>query len=282
MPIIDAHVHLWSHDKSRYPDIGWRTNGRSTLPEVDGSADLLVEAMNRSGVAWALNVQVPWYGEDNRYHQDVVKRFSGRFAFLAVIDLDTPGAAERLERITAEDGARGLRIHLVEQDRPAKVAAGAHDEVLAMALRLDVPVQFLGRAETMHAVRRVVGAFDGLKVVIDHQCLPDPSHAPDYAPWDDFFALADYPHSYVKVSAQSAVSKAPYPFADLHGFTERLIESFGPARCMWGSDWPLLRQNLDYEQTLAITRDHLPFLSGDDLQQVLSGTAAALWKPLGA
>ena len=66
MPIIDGHVHPWSHDMHRYPDIAWREDGESRLPPHDGSAARLVELMDRSGVAYALNVQVPWYREECR------------------------------------------------------------------------------------------------------------------------------------------------------------------------------------------------------------------------
>lgn len=50
MTIIDAHVHLWSHDKARFPDIGWRTNAQRTLPKVHGLAGLLVAAVDAAGV----------------------------------------------------------------------------------------------------------------------------------------------------------------------------------------------------------------------------------------
>ncbi len=281
MTIIDAHIHLWSHDHTRYPDKGWRANGQSTLPPNDGTAERVVAMMDESGVAWALNVQVPWYEEDNRYHHDAVTRFPGRFSFLAVVDLDTPGAGDRLTAMVETERAQGVRIHLVEPGRTEKVCAGAHDDVLAAAARAGIPVQFLARdASQLDAAWHVARHFDGLKVVIDHLCHPDPSHAPDYTPWAPFFGLASYPAAYVKVSLQVNCSKAAFPFADLHGFQRRTLEAYGVDRCMWGSNYPLFPDRYRYDDILAVVRDHLPGLSTADKARLLGGTAASLWQPI--
>jgi predicted TIM-barrel fold metal-dependent hydrolase len=71
--IIDAHVHLWSHDHAHFPDRGWTELRDSGLPKADGTAERLVALMDAAGVAFALNVQVPWYGEECRFpnHQRV-------------------------------------------------------------------------------------------------------------------------------------------------------------------------------------------------------------------
>ncbi len=278
MPIVDAHIHLWSHDMDRYPDIAWREDGESRLPKVYGEADRIVEHMDAHGVAFALNVQVPWYREDNRYHLDAVQRYPGRFAFLAVMNLDPEGIGDRYRKLAEELSATGFRIHHNEIDR---VVAGEFDALLEAGRELGHPLQFLGRAEHMGKLRQVIARFDGLKVVIDHLAHPNPAMAPEYADWADFFKLAEYPLSYVKVSLQVNCSKAPWPHRDLHGFTQRVLDAWGARRCMWGSNYPLIPETVSYDQVLAIVRDELPFLTGEDKDWVLGGTAASLWQPIG-
>ncbi|MCC7495004.1 MAG: amidohydrolase [Fimbriimonadaceae bacterium] len=276
MPIIDAHIHLWSHDMARYPDIAWREAGNSRLPAVDGSAGRLVAAMDAAGVAYALNVQVPWYREDNRYHLDSVATYPGRFAFLAVMDLDRPGVAERFEQAHGTLGAQGFRVHYQEIE---PFAAGKFDDLLTVARRLDVPLQFLGQTAQIPALTQVLARCEGLKVVIDHLLHPNPVASPEYAAWDGFFALAQLPTVYVKVSLQVNCSKAPYPHRDLHDFTKRVLDAFTPQRCMWGSNYPLIPEGVSYQQVLDIVRTELPFLAGEELAAVLGGTAATLWQP---
>lgn len=275
MTIVDAHIHLWSTDLTQYPDIALRQTGKSELPPADGRAERIVEAMDGSGVAFALNVQVPWFREDNSYHLDAVRRFPGRFAFLAVMDLDTPGAGARYERFHHELGARGFRLHYDELD---KVLDGTLDDLLQAALRLDAPVQFLGQHRHMAGIREMIRRYDGLRVIIDHLCHPNPGCAPDYTEWADYFAIGEYERAYVKVSLQVNQSKAPWPYRDLHGFTKRTIDRFTPQRCMWGSNFPLIPDTVTYDEILAVVRDHLDWLSADERASVLGGTALGLWE----
>jgi predicted TIM-barrel fold metal-dependent hydrolase len=280
--IVDGHVHLWSHDRERFPDRGVAAGGKSQLPAPDGTAERLVKLMDEAGVAWALNVQVPWYAEDNRYHHDAVRRFPGRFSFLAVSDLDRPGAGERLTAMVAREAAQGVRIHLTEAGRDQRLAAGDHDDVLAAAHRAGIPVQFLiPRPNQIPAVMAALRRFDGLKVVIDHLCHPNPRFAPEYTAWQPLFDLARYERAYVKVSLQANCSQAPFPFADLHGFEQRTLECYGPARCLWGSNYPLIPEKVTYAQTLAVVKDHLPWLGADELEWILGRTARELWRPVG-
>jgi predicted TIM-barrel fold metal-dependent hydrolase len=191
-----------------------------------------------------------------------------------------PGAGERFEHSVAHNRAQGVRIHLVEPGRVEKVCGGAHDDVLATALRLDVPVQLLaGTADQLVAAEYIARHFDGVRIIVDHLCHPNPKFAPDYAAWAPFFALARYPRSYVKVSLQCECSHAPFPFTDLHGYEKRTLEAFTPQRCMWGSNYPLIPERYRYEQILSVVRDHLPGLDEAERARVLGGTAAELWSP---
>src|SRR5262245_36667248 len=98
--IIDSHVHLWHQDAVRYPHRPWLG---MPLPPHNGTGDRLIELMDRAGVAVAINVQVPWYGEDNRYHHDVDRRFPRRTALLGVIDPALRDAPDRLERMVRSE-----------------------------------------------------------------------------------------------------------------------------------------------------------------------------------
>ena len=54
--------------------------GEELPADFRGSADWLVQLMDEHGVLGALLVQGLWYGEDNRYFHDAVRRYPGRFA----------------------------------------------------------------------------------------------------------------------------------------------------------------------------------------------------------
>ena len=274
--VFDAHVHIWSADRDRFPMVP----GRERPAEPDGSAEALLREMDAAGVGAALLVQTPWLGEDNRYLVDAGRRFPGRFVSLGWLeDPLAADAPDRLRRQYGADGCRGVRLHLTDARVNAGVLDGRADPLLRAAAGLGVPVQFLNRPPTHPTVLAVARRFPDLELVVDHLGHPDPKDAPDYPGMAPFFALAAHPRVYVKVSNHVLHSTRPAPWTDLHAFQGRVLERFGPRRLMWGSNWPMQLPSPDYGERLRAVSEHLPGLSAGDRAWVLGGTARSLWPP---
>jgi len=274
--IFDAHVHIWSQDRVKYP----RVAGRERPVEHDGSAETLIRLMDESGVTAALLVQTPWLGEDNRYFVDSMRRFPGRFAALGWLeDPLAADAPERVERQHREDGFRGVRLHLTDARVNEGVLAGKADPIFRKARELGIPVQFLNRTPTHPTILGVAGRFPDLTIVVDHLGHPFPEEAPAFPSSETFFALAQHPNVYAKVSNHVLHSRAPYPWADLHDYQRRTIDAFGPRRLMWGSNWPMQVPDPSYQQRLDAVALHLPGLSAEGRTWILGGTAFSLWSP---
>jgi L-fuconolactonase len=279
--IFDAHVHIYSADRQKYPQVA----GRERPIEPSGSAEALLAELDRHGVAAALLVQSRWLSEDNRYLVEAMHTYPGRFAALGVVE--DPLAADapaRLRRQYEEDGFRGVRLHLFP-DVDEGVRAGAADPLIQEARRLGVPVQFLNRIPTHPTILGVARRFPDLPVVVDHLGHPEKAEAPDYASSAVFFSLAAQPNVYVKMSSHQLHSAQEFPWADLDDFQRRTIDAFGPRRLMWGSNWPVPTAiNPPYTQRLDTIRHHLPAfqeLTADEQAWILGRTALSLWQPVG-
>jgi L-fuconolactonase len=277
MDIYDAHVHIWSADRQRYPMVA----GRERPLEHDGSAEALLREMDATGVATALLVQTPWLGEDNRYFVDALRRYPGRFVALGWLeDPVAPDAAERVQRQYDEEGFRGVRLHLTDARVNEGVLAGKADPLFRKAQRLGIPVQFLNRVPTHPTILAVAQQFPDLTIVVDHLGHPLVEEAPGFASSEPFFQLAEYRGVHVKVSNHVISSKAPYPWADLHAYQQRMFDAFGPRRLMWGSNWPMQVPEVPYRLRLDAVRHDLPAftsLTPEDQAWVLAGTARSLW-----
>jgi L-fuconolactonase len=279
MTIIDTHVHLWHQDRERYPNKLWV---QGALPPHDGTAERLVDLMDRAGVTAALNVQVPWYGEDNRYHHEVTAKFPNRFALLGVIDPALRDSSERLARMVRLEGAQGVRIHFNEPGRREQVVEGKFDRVLTRAGELGVPVQFLARMPDMYAVRCAAEAFPRTSFIVDHLGHPDLTEGPPYPSAREFFDLGTLPNVYVKVSLLCDHSRKRYPYPDVQDYVRRTLDSFGAARLMWGSNFPLIPEvrtdePVDYRRSLNLVREEWPWLDEADKEWILGKTALSLW-----
>ncbi len=280
MPIVDAHIHLWHQDATRYPNKPWVMG---TLPDIDGTAERLVAAMDEAGVDWALNVQVPWYGEDNRYHRDVVARYPGRFALLSVLDdLESEDAVQRLDRQVREEGSLGFRIHFCEPGRREQALAGVFDPLLARSGELGTVVQLLSWMEDLPAIRRMAEAFPQTVFVIDHLCHADVTEGPPFASARPLFELGRMDNVYMKVSLLCDLSAMDYPYPDVQAFVQELLQHWPARRLMWGSNYPLIpevrtEQPVDYKRSLELVRSDWPWLAEQDKEWILGRTAETLF-----
>ena len=278
--IIDSHVHLWHQDSERYPNTPWV---QGSLPKHDGTAERLVQLMDEVGVTAALNVQVPWYGEDNRYYHEMASKFAGRLSLLGVVDPVLADAPAKLDRMLREEGAQGLRIHLNEPGRRQQVQHGSCDPVIALAGELGVPVQFLARMGDMEVVRRCAEKHSRTAFVVDHLGMPDLTERPPYPSASGLFALGDLPNVYVKVSLLCDHSRECYPYPDVQEFVRHALGTFGAQRLMWGSNFPLVPElrtdePVNYRRSLDLVRQEWLWLDEEDKDWILGKTAVSLWK----
>ena len=275
---FDAHVHIWADDRAAYPQVA----GAERPLDMRGSAETLVALLDEHAIAGALLVQVPWYGEDNRYYVDAMRRYPGRFAALGYLpDPLAPDAPGKLRRQHDEDGFRGIRLHLVHERIVAGVGAGAGDPLIRAAVALGVPVQFLIRDPAHHALVGALAArFPGGAFVIDHLGHPVPGEGYPYPSSRDFFACGALPNVYAKVSLHYLLSTQAYPWADLHDYQRLTLEAYGAERLMWGSNYPMELPEAPYRERLAAVSEASPFLGPEERSWILGRTARSLWTPV--
>ncbi len=56
-----------------------------------------------------------------------------------------------------------------------------------------------------------------------------------------------------------------------------MLEAFGPARLMIGSDWPVCTLAGNYAAVIGVVRHHIAALSASEQTAILGGTAARIY-----
>lgn len=277
-PRFDAHVHIWSDDRTAYPQVP----GKERPVEMGGSVEQLLGYMDEHDISGALLVQTPWYGEDNRYFVDAMHRFPGRFAALGYLpDPLAPDAPEKLRYQYAEESFRGIRLHLLDDRITDSVAGGKADPLVRQAVELGVPIQFLIREPDRHAVvQNLAQRFPDGVFIIDHLGHPPPGEGYPFPSSRAFFACGEMPNIYAKVSLHYMHSTQDYPWSDLHDYQHLTLETYGPQRLMWGSNYPMELPDPPYRERLAAVSEELPFLTADERSWILGRTALSLWTPV--
>jgi predicted TIM-barrel fold metal-dependent hydrolase len=271
--IVDSHVHVFPADRASYR---FEPVAGQELP-ADATADRLIAAMDRAGVARAILVRPAAFARDGRYEREAVAAWPGRLAAIAALPLDPNDAdVERAARELGAPGASGCRLLLVRGDALRRCLAGGFDPVCARAGELGLPVLVLGRhAQGLAAVRRLAGRYPATPFVIDHFAHVGPAaHADDEQALLDLSGLHNV---HVKLALHHQLSSEDYPWADLHPLQAKLLAAYGAERLMWGSNFPMFLPDPTYQERLDAVRVAFPFASAEDRAMVLGGTAARLW-----
>jgi predicted TIM-barrel fold metal-dependent hydrolase len=282
-PVVDTHMHVWANDPDAFP-FAHPYDANFKPPPFAGTAETLVEEMDRHAVDYAVLVQVIYYGWDNRYVAQCVKRHPRRFRAHGLIDPTDPDVAGKLEYWMREHGLSGMRFSpIYYKDRDEWLTSGTHRQLWQKAEALGAIFNFFIAVPQLQRLETMVAEFPRVKVVIDHLARVDLSGADSAREVAQLTRLARYRNVWVKISELSLLSpsKTP-PYADTFSCVKRVYDAFGPDRLLWGTGFPGAtraqagRPPLDQE--LALIRREIPFFSAADREKILGLNAAQLWK----
>jgi predicted TIM-barrel fold metal-dependent hydrolase len=276
--IVDTHVHVWEIDPPRYP-IGPTAPGWTAMPDEPGTSDELLAEMDQCGVDWSVLVQTSWSTWDNGYIADSVARFPGRFIGHGLVDPIAPGNAETARYWMRERGLAGFRFHPMYYP-DEKVLSRPQNKTLWEELEsLEAVLQFHLRARDADQLDALAEQHPRLRLIVDHLGYPDLDAGMEA--FQPILDLARRDNIYFKLSDVKGRSRQGYPYADVHPFICALLKAYGAGRTVWGTGYPghhRVKHNWPpLEQEVRLIREGLPFLSQKEREQVLGGTAAALW-----
>lgn len=272
---IDAHVHVWSGDTDRYP-LAEGQNKENMNPPSFTPAELF-DHMWGAGVGRVNLIQMSYYGADNTYMLEMMAKYPGTFAGTAIVDPlgDDPGGA--MVRL-AERKCYSFRIQpaMVKETPERWLQHPSMEAMFATASKHDLALCPLIRVDALPALDRMCTKYPDALVAIDHLCLVDTEQAFEHD-LAALTAMAKHKRVHVKVGAFYALGKRTPPYLDLLPAIQRVVEAFGPERCMWESDAPFQMTNHRYEDSIALLRDRATFLTEEDKAAILGGTAEKLF-----
>jgi len=269
--IIDAHVHVWTPDLARYP-IHADFKKADMLPPSFTPEQLFAHC-RPEGVDRIVLIQMSWYRYDNAYMLDCMDRFPGVFGGVGIVDWfgDRPDAD--MAKL-AKRGVRGFRVtfrdaesidHWIETPAFERMFKHAADNGLAICPLMD--------PRGLPSISRMCEKHPDTRVVIDHFCRIGIKGAMPDAEVNALAAMAKFPNTHVKVSAFYALGNRKPPHGDLEPMIKRMHSAFGAKRLMWASDCPYAVDNETYRDSLTLVRDGCAWLSEEDRNWMLRGTA---------
>jgi L-fuconolactonase len=276
--ILDSHCHAWRR---------WPYQPPVPDPESRGAVEQLLWEMDQNGVERAAVVcaRIDHNPDDNDYVFEAARRHPDRLIQIADVDCSwtesyhTPGAAERLERAVERYALKGFTHYVKADDDGAWFLSEEGLAFAARAAELNQVASFAIPARLQPVLRQLATHFPSLPFLCHHlggARLADPAALPEV------LRSAELPNVHVKLSgfhyANDVAWEFPYPAC--RPIVRALYEAFGPERLHWGSDYPVVRRAMTYQQSLEAVRTHcadviapedMPRVLGDSLNELLEG-----------
>jgi L-fuconolactonase len=144
----------------------------------------------------------------------------------------------------------------------------------------DLAFDALIYARHVEHIETFAARFPALRIVVDHGAKPPIRYG--NAGWHTWFdaisRLAKLPQVHCKLSGLATEASLDWTEQTLQPYVDHLLASFGPARLMWGSDWPVLDLNADYLLWHSVSNVLLASLGDDERDAVFGGNAAAFYR----
>ncbi len=271
---IDAHQHFWRMARGDYV---WLTAQDHPKIARDFLPADLVPLLAAARIDRTILVQAAPTDAETQFLLDLAASTPFVAGVVGWSDFDAPDAAARIARLCANPTLKGLRpmVQDIADDewllRPG--LARAFEAMQRGGLRFDALV----KPRHLPALAEFLDRYPTLSVVIDHAAKPDIAHA-GLDLWASYMRhIAKSSNAVCKLSGLASEAGPGWSAATLKLYVDVLLESFGPSRLMWGSDWPVLNEAGDYATWLAASEVLTKHLSASDRAAIFGGTAAKFY-----
>ncbi len=193
------------------------------------------------------------------------------------VDLTAPDVADQvawLSTLPGGDRLVGVRHQVQDEADPGWLARPDVRRGLRALAAAGLVYDLLVLVPQLPAARAVVRDIPELRFVLDHAAKP-PIASGRMEPWaSEISALAELPNVSCKLSGLvTEASWTAWKSPQIAPYAAHVLESFGPERVMFGSDWPVCDLAASYTQVVRLAHDLTASLSKPERAQIFTTTA---------
>lgn len=267
-PIIDAHHHLWDLSLGRHPWIAGTDPAMASLGNLDFLRhDYLPEHfladVGQTNLAGSVHVEAAWDRardpvEETRWLMSLPRPRRVAHRLVAYVALEDPAVEDQLAAHREAGPVVGVRETIRWHPDPAKrwTEAGLLDRAdkrrgIAALARAGMLLEVLMNPYQSQDVARLAADMPDLQIVVNHCATPVDRDEAGLDRWRKGLALmAAQPNVAIKVSNFGAYAPDKSP-EGLRTAVLTCIDAFGPARSIFGTDYPVGRRALSYADNVS-------------------------------
>lgn len=272
---IDSHVHVWPAVTAEYP-LDKKYSAADVVPE-SFPPETLLKLCEPEFVRRILLIQMSFFGFDNSYMLDCIKKRPKQFRGVAIIDHDSANVSDQMRELK-DRGVRGFRLYANSENVKTWENNRGIDEMFTTAAKTRQAICLLSDPEVLPAIDGMATKYPNTRIVIDHFSrigMKGPVNEKDL---EKLCNLAKHRKIYVKTSAFYALGEKQPPYKDLLPLIQKLRDAFSANRLMWGSDCPYQVQGTHtYKASISLIASQPEFLSEIEMKAILGRTADELF-----
>ena len=249
---VDAHHHVWTLSRGDY---GWLQPTPALAPiHRDFTLTDLRPLLASAQIEATVLVQAAPTVAETHFLLAVARESGGLVrGVVGWADLAAGGAVATLEQLAQEPLLKSIRPMLQDLPDPDWIARAEVQPALDALPQLGLRFDALVKPRELKALLRTLERHPDLDVVIDHCAKPDIASG-GWQPWaDDLGALARHTRAHCKLSGLVTEAGRGWKVDALRRYAAHVLDSFGPERVLWGSDWPVVTLAASYEAWINAT-----------------------------
>ncbi|HRI79083.1 MAG TPA: amidohydrolase family protein [Cyclobacteriaceae bacterium] len=270
---IDAHQHFWKYLRERDT---WITDEMGAL-KWDFQPEDLHPLLTKNKIEGCVVVQVD---QSEKETENLIKLAQSHSFIKGVVgwtDLSSTSVQVRLEHYHQFSEVKGFR-HIVQSEPDGFLLRKAYCRGIDLLHQYDFTYDILIYPQHLPEALTFIKKFPHQKFVIDHLAKPL-IREHKIKPWkQQLQQIAMHENVYCKLSGM--VTEADWKnwkATDFTPYMETVMESFGPKRVMYGSDWPVCLLAANYHQQFDIVRAFIESFSPLEKKAILGENAVRFY-----
>ncbi len=276
---VDAHQHFWRIARGDY---FWLSPSLSALYR-DFEAHDLKPLLDAAGIDATVLVQAAATVAETRHLLSLADLEPWILGVVGWVDFDQPEQAiADLQSLCNHKKLVGIRPMIQDIKDTDWMLQRSLDPVFEELIDHDLAFDALVKPPHLECLVDLLARHPRMAAVVDHAAKPEIARGrkgAHFDHWSKFMRiLGRDTAAFCKLSGLVTEADHDWTKDDLRPYVDVLLESFGPSRLMFGSDWPVLLIRGTYEGWHLAATELLSALSPTEKAAVFGATAARFYR----